>query len=284
MYVDLGAWGICVGLVSVFAWDSILRGVSARWARLNLLVSEVAFVEIFVLFWMMPLWYLHIPIPLPGKAVVFIAVAAGIMSLHPDLKWWHQVIWIAILCGFAYMEIRSIDVDRNVHDQEQYESLKQQNTLMTIQRRGFQDTADKINESIRLISSENGNIVLLAQRPPISVNKLLSLGNLRERALALSQKILVLVVTYQQDRMTPNGSKLVHYSDLFRACCLREVVNIHAELSELHHRKPELDEIVDQIIRSDEDMRRLGRNPTPILPQDMREIAESLTQLAQELK
>jgi hypothetical protein len=79
---------------------------------------ELLLLLVLLLFWQLPL-QLFQDVPGPGKAVVFLAVAAGVMSLQPDMEPKHKVIWVLILFGFALVEIKSIDLDRAQHEREQ---------------------------------------------------------------------------------------------------------------------------------------------------------------------
>jgi hypothetical protein len=75
--------------------------------------------------------------PSPGKGVVALGVAAGIMALQADMKWYHRVVWIFILSLFAFIEIMSIDKDREAHEAEfgtitaeLAQTIRQSNTIM----------------------------------------------------------------------------------------------------------------------------------------------------------
>jgi hypothetical protein len=213
----------------------------------------------------------------PGKAVVVTAIAAGIMSAQADsLKGWHQAIWIVILCGFAYMEIRSVDVDRMQRDKEQRETMNNQYLVEQAQRAGFQKTAKGIETTDQLLNDENANIVLLLKRPAGGAVITQSLGNLRERALALSQKILGRLFSFRTARIVTVDSPVLD-SNIFRWCCLDEVRSIRDEFVDLHIRDRELDEHLSDI----PDVRH--KPPREVIPYYyMEEIAKRLTALAAE--
>jgi hypothetical protein len=50
--------------------------------------------------------------PSPGTAVVWLTLSAGVMSLQPDMNWKYKVVWVFILGYFGFMELKSIDLDR----------------------------------------------------------------------------------------------------------------------------------------------------------------------------
>jgi hypothetical protein len=116
-YVVYAAYSLAVVAVIWMLWHGIKHE-----GKYLFLCSETIFAAILFFFWILPLSMYSI-LPSPGMAVVMMAIAAGIMSCQPEaLRGRHQAVWIVILCLFAYMEIRSIDADRAVHEKEQAEA------------------------------------------------------------------------------------------------------------------------------------------------------------------
>jgi hypothetical protein len=65
-------------------------------------------------------------VPTPGKAVAALAVAAAIMSLRPEATGIERTAWMLVLCGFLYVELRTIDKDRSESAQRQIEAQQQE--------------------------------------------------------------------------------------------------------------------------------------------------------------
>src|SRR5579862_8615968 len=69
-------------------------------------------------------WYWHIP--LPGKALIALTVAAALMSL--DIAPMERIVWLVLALGMAFMETRAIDRDRAqfVKDQQAFSDAQAQ--------------------------------------------------------------------------------------------------------------------------------------------------------------
>jgi hypothetical protein len=70
-------------------------------------------------------WYWHVP--LPGKALIALTIAAALMSL--DIAPMQRIVWLVLVFGMAFMENRAIDHDRAkfVKDQQTFSNTQEQN-------------------------------------------------------------------------------------------------------------------------------------------------------------
>lgn len=72
-------------------------------------------------------WFFHLPAP--GKAVAVLGAVAVFMALRGEIKEIHgseKILWILIVFGLLYIEIRAIDHDRTVAAKEQAEARAEQ--------------------------------------------------------------------------------------------------------------------------------------------------------------
>ncbi len=84
-------------------------------------------------------WYFHIPPP--SYSVTFMAVAAGLMALRPEMGGREKWLWTLVLFAFAVVEIRAINHDRN-------ESEARQESFIKEQRQHFSDIGDGIKGAL----------------------------------------------------------------------------------------------------------------------------------------
>ncbi len=78
-------------------------------------------------------WYFHIPPP--TYSVTFMAVAAGLMALRPEMKGREKWLWTMVLFLFAWIEIRAINHDRS-------DSENRQTIFIGEQREHFSEIGD----------------------------------------------------------------------------------------------------------------------------------------------
>jgi hypothetical protein len=80
-------------------------------------------------------------IPSPGKAVAAMGVVAAVMSLRGEMGGMEKVAWILLLFGFLAVEVKSIDNDRTLAEQERSATVERE-------RQGFEKIAKGIETSI----------------------------------------------------------------------------------------------------------------------------------------
>jgi hypothetical protein len=87
------------------------------------------------------LFYWGLRTPSPGKAVAAMAVVAAAMSLRGEMSGKEKLAWTLLLFGFLGVEIKSIDTDRSLAEQERASTVERE-------RRGFDSIAKGIENSI----------------------------------------------------------------------------------------------------------------------------------------
>jgi hypothetical protein len=87
------------------------------------------------------LLYWGFSIPSPGKAVAAMAVVAAVMSLRGEMGGKEKLAWTLLLFGFLSVEIKSIDNDRTLAEQERASTVERE-------RKGFDSVAKGIETSI----------------------------------------------------------------------------------------------------------------------------------------
>jgi hypothetical protein len=60
----------------------------------------------------------NLPYLKPGMAFVTLGIAAGLMSIQPDMTRWQKAVWILILVWFGVIEFKSIEIEHNEHEQQ----------------------------------------------------------------------------------------------------------------------------------------------------------------------
>jgi hypothetical protein len=85
-------------------------------------------------------WYFGM-VPSPGYSVAVLAVAAAIMSVHPDMQVWQKLTWMLIIGAFLVLEFHAIDKDRSDNEISQHKARADEPAA-------FKVIADGINTAI----------------------------------------------------------------------------------------------------------------------------------------
>jgi hypothetical protein len=72
------------------------------------------------------LFYWGLRIPSPGKAVAAMAVVAAVMSLRGEMGGKEKLAWTLLLFGFLAVEVKSIDSDRALAEQERSATVERE--------------------------------------------------------------------------------------------------------------------------------------------------------------
>jgi hypothetical protein len=94
-------------------------------------------------------WFLYPPPP--GKAVLWLGAAAVFMAVRGDMREMHggeKVLWILVVSGLMFIELRAIDKDRSDHDREQARIRSQEAAARNEEHEAFNSIADGITTSI----------------------------------------------------------------------------------------------------------------------------------------
>lgn len=95
-------------------------------------------------------WYFYVP--MPGKAVAAIAVAAVIMTFRGRINGVEKLLWMVVLFLLLFAEIRAIDRDRREYAQQQasarVEEQRNFQSVLKANQQEFQATADSLRALI----------------------------------------------------------------------------------------------------------------------------------------
>jgi len=109
-------------------------------------------------------WYLWKHLPNPGWAVALLAFVAASMSIHGDMHGWQKAIWMCIIGALLVIELRSINTDRFIRDQQAIADR-------SMQEAEFKATAGGLKAAIVGIDStlKTANTTLLQTRPKAAI-------------------------------------------------------------------------------------------------------------------
>jgi hypothetical protein len=107
----------------------------------------VGFVLIIAAMLVVGYWHLHIPVP--GKAVAALAVTAAVMTVRSEMSGIEKFLWMGVLFAFLFIEVRSIDKDRDDNNNQQIEARRKLDEnfsgVLKQNRDAFNATMGKMN-------------------------------------------------------------------------------------------------------------------------------------------
>jgi hypothetical protein len=104
-------------------------------------------------FFLFASWQFHVPTP--GKAVAALAVAAAVMSLRPEATGLERTAWVLVLCGFLYVELRTIDKDRSDSARQQGIDRQQEDSRFDGILKANRDQFDATMKRAGMIQQKN---------------------------------------------------------------------------------------------------------------------------------
>jgi hypothetical protein len=240
----------------------------------------------------------------PGFAAIVLGFLASVFAFFIERieksrrkRLW-KTLFIAIFTLLLSAEMGIISADRREQDRKDAEGRKNERRHFDSIMAGFSSTAN-------LLSIQNQNLTNLAKmRIPSSttvVQSPASTGNLKERTILLSQKIVALLQNDAQACQTqlliaadPDArQKIVSHCATVTGKTFRffkgyfdDVVEVRDELAGIHVRDPDLDRLIEEEQQNIASSRALGHGDEdfPLNLIDIQSIAQALSSLANKLQ
>jgi len=232
----------------------------------------------------------HLPHPPVGTYVALLAIVAFSVSLRRKTSRWEKATWTGLCFLLAFLEIQTLFQDRKEHDIAQRKYEAQQQNDREDERRNFSVLMDRITLTNSAIQRYFSNVQKLMSVGAAAANP--GAGNLRVRAISLSQDILSFLIERNQTspmvRPNPNMNSMNNWENqtdiIFEMHLANRVIAMRDEFAALHLRRDRLDEFVDAYLDQRSRNRALfGGKPPVILLPELKEIADTITDLADSL-
>jgi hypothetical protein len=173
------------------------------------------------------LGYWEFRVPSPGKAVTALAVAAAAMSIRGEMRGKEKAAWMLLLFALLAVELRSIDDDRLLHDQEfgaittgLQTTIKASDDIRLNQIREFEKLMNE-DKDLRARTTGGDTYFYFRVEDPIAVN---NVGDARSNAYPTARGAYMLpwVHTYCMCPSTAVPQQIEDYSDFSPTEAFRE--------------------------------------------------------------
>jgi hypothetical protein len=158
-------------------------------------------------------WHFKAFAPPVGVYIAILATAAAVSTFYPPVSTakWDRVAWIGVFAILMILEVRNLYQDREEHNHQQVllsTSIGQQGQTLQGMAQNLQLSFSSISTTQASLSQTLASLNMqskgesskeLVPRPPPEIMISASYGNLRERAINLSQELYRLTSQQQQE-------------------------------------------------------------------------------------